>query len=178
MKKRVLALLLGMAMICRLFTGCGGNTEEKDTPEKSAQRPLHGQVTDIHGSVLTLSLGSENTAFSPGDGTDGPPPMSDNESEKPPQTASENGTDGPPSMPDNPAGGPPDGDGHGPQTAGEEREITVTEDTTFTVQDGPDSEKGNLEDLFVNAMIQVTLKDDGVTAASIVIQKIGPGQEV
>lgn len=223
MKKRVLALLLGMAMICRLFTGCGGNTEEKDTPEKSAQRPLHGQVTDIHGSVLTLSLGSENTAFSPGDGTDGPPPMSDNESEKPPamsgngldappsmpdngggnppepasgngldsppflsdnesekppQTASENGTDGPPSMPDNPAGGPPDGDGHGPQTAGEEREITVTEDTAFTVQDGPDSEKGNLEDLFVNAMIQVTLKDDGVTAASIVIQKGGPGQEV
>lgn len=202
MKKRILSSLLGMAMICRLFTGCSDNTEEKDAPKESAQQALYGQVTDIHGSVLTLSLGNVKEPFSPGDGKGGPPSMSGNDGgepprpasgngmdappflsgngdgEQPPHSPSGNGADAPPSIPGNPAGGPADGDGSGPQPTEEEREITVTKDTEFTVQDGPDSEKGSLEDLFVNARIQVTLEDDGVTAASIVIEKGGPGQEI
>ncbi len=225
MKKRVLTILLSIAVVCRLFTGCGGNTDAKDTPneikeKESSQRPLYGQVTNINGSALTLSLGNINAPSSPGDGIDAPPSdnaigqpphsvsdndtdmphmsnngiegppsssgngidaphsISDNGVEEPPRPASGNGVEAPPSMPGNPAGGPPKEDGFGPQPAGEEREITVNEDTVYTIQDGPDSQNGSLEDISINAMIQVTLKEDGVTASSIVIEKDGPRQNV
>ncbi len=179
MKKRTLTLLLTIAITCSLLAGCS----EKTTTKEHSSQSLFGQVTNIDGNTLTLALRNENPPSAP-DGIKEAPSMSGNAMPEPP-SGSHNGMNQPPSMsgndmevpssmPDNPT----DKNGGGPQPSGEEREIAVTEDTIYTVIEGKDSKKSSLKDIPTDAMIQVTLEEDGVTASSIVIQKGEPPQNV
>ncbi len=184
MKKRILALALGLAVVCSSITGC-----EKDTPSKdetveeniSDNNIVYGQVKTINGSTITLTLDDMGGPPSMSDnGTGGPPLTSDNDTDRPP-SISGNDMKGPPSMSDNNIGDPPapSENAGGPQpmdkARGEERDITVTDDTVYTIEDGQESKKGSLKDITEKCMLQVILKDDRTTASSITIQQGMPG---
>lgn len=181
MKKRILALSLGLAIVCASITGCGKDTPSKDETAKestSDNNIVYGQVKDINDNTITLTLRDMDIPARPSNEMEGPPPISDNGT-KEPSSISGSDMEGPPNISEN-AGGPPDGNGGpGPQpmdrSTEEERDITVTDDTVYTIEDGQDAKKGSFKDITEKCMLQVTLRDDRATAASITIQQGMPG---
>lgn len=146
---------------------------------------------------------SENGADHPpaisGNDAGQPPAMPDNDTNQPP-ASSGNDADQPPAMPDNDTGQPPASSGNGasqPPAAsgngagqppampdssmtaghgGEDRDITVTEDTAYTSERNQKSKKISLSDLSQGDMIAVVLDEDQETAVSIAVQPDQPGQ--
>lgn len=218
MKKRVIILLLSMAVTSALLAGCGteknsANTEtaqvsdsqKNDTDQTPA---VMGQVKSIDGSTITLTVGNpggsgepggnmEKPPSDPGSDMGKPPAVSGNDMSQPPDVSgngmgelpaapendmgqppaiSGNGMGEPPATPQNDMGQPPampGGDTDQPSAA-EEREITVTDNTTYTLEEKQESKKGALSDIAEGSHIEVTLEKDGNTAASIVIRPDGP----
>lgn len=181
MKKRILSLFLSITVVCALTAGCAKDDPPSDPPVQesvSVDNIVYGQVRDIHDSTITLTLGNapggDRGAPPSGNGMDGGPP-------DPPSMSGGDMGDGPaPSddshamddlpVPSENAGSPPDTK----QPAGEERDIVVTEDTTYTIQDGQTTKEGSLKDITEKSMLQVTLEDDRTTASAIIIRQEMP----
>ena len=93
--------------------------------------------------------------------------MPENDTGQPP-AASGNGASQPPAMPDSSMTA-----GHG----GEDRDITVTEDTAYTSAKDQKSKKISLSDLSEGDIIEVVLDEDQETAVSITVQTDNPKPE-
>lgn len=197
MKKRILTLFLSIAVVCTMTAGCASDTPSGGTPAEesvSADDTIYGQVKNIHDDTITLTLenapGSDKSAPPPGNNTEGgppaPPSMSGNGMDDRPAPSansgdgdirpvpSENSSDKDvPPVPSENAGAPPDTG----QPAGEERDIVVTEETTYTVEDGAAAREGSLQDITERSMLQVTLRDDRTTASAITIRQGMPAPD-
>lgn len=157
MVKRIFAIILCVSV----FTFPVSASAATDTST------LLGQVTAISGNNVTLAIGTQNK---PDDSNGAPPaPLSESVSadqpEKPPQNPGEGqmaggGSD---SSQQPPAGGGPGG----LTLTGEEKTITITDDTAVTVENKGETSTGALSDIAVGDIVLVTLSSDTGTAITI-----------
>ncbi|MCI9389171.1 MAG: hypothetical protein HFH54_05715 [Lachnospiraceae bacterium] len=156
---------------------------EMDEPPSISDGEMGGPPAkpgDDTGQPPSMSDGEmDEPPAKPGDDTGQPPSMSDGEMDEPPAkpgddmgqppAASDNSMEGAPALSGN------DGGQHQPM--GEEKDITVTKDTVYTLEaeNDADTTDASLEDITEGCMLTVTLKEDRTTAAAITIRQGMPG---
>ncbi len=152
-----------------------------------------GRVKNITDDTITITAGNPGGSGGPAGSIEKPPSLSENGADQPPAmpendtgqppAASGNGASQPPAMPENDTGQPPAASGNGASQppampdsnmtaghGGEDRDITVTEDTAYTSAKDLKSKKISLSDLSEGDMIEVVLDEDQETAVSITVQ--------
>ena len=159
-----------------------------------------GRVKNITDDTITITAGNPGGSGGPAGSIEKPPSLSENGADQPPAmpendtgqppAASGNGASQPPAMPENDTGQPPAASGNGASQppampdsnmtaghGGEDRDITVTEDTAYTSAKDLKSKKISLSDLSEGDMIAVVLDEDQETAVSITVQTDNPKPE-
>lgn len=177
MKKKYVAILMGIVMTAAMLSGCGqqGNTEnttpntsvESNGEEQQSDEVL-GEVTEVGEDSITIAVGTKkDMGEAPGGGS------------------GENG--------EKPEGGAPGGGNGGGEKpsmldlTGEEKTISITDSTVITKtsmgKPGDDTEDSSkeestetiaLSDISVGDTVSVTLDEDG-TATAITVQSMGGG---
>lgn len=166
----------------------GAESDEEKTDES-----ITGRVTAVNGKEITLALMEMPEKGEGGPGGEGqqpperpegetmeegeePPERPEGETmaegEEPPERPEgETMAEGeqPPSMPEGGKGGVPGGR----NATGEEKTITVSEETVFTQGEMGESETASLEDIEEGNLLRVVM--DGDTAVSVTIMKMGQG---
>lgn len=200
MKKQVIILLLAItAAVSGALSGCSapGNSdgetaaqasENRKNTEDENSRTFMGRVKNITDNTITVTVSHPGGSGGPKGSMEKPPSESENGAGQPP-AASGNNAGQPPAMPDNDTNQPPaaSGNDNGQPPAmpendmggsgGEDRVITVTEDTGYTSRKNQKSKKSSLSELAEGDMIEVVLDEDQETAVSITVQPEGSGPE-
>lgn len=170
-RKKIWMVLCIMTALCAAGCSSGESassgetasveTEVSDTEaengEEQTDESITGRVTAVNGKEITLALVEmpERGEGGPGGGGEEPPERPEGEQ--------------PPSMPEGGKGGAPGGR----NATGEEKTITVSEDTVYTLDEMGESKTASLEDIEEGNFLRVVM--DGDTAASVTIMKMGQG---
>ena len=185
-RTKITAFLCTITMVFAMVaSACGTATEETETTAElesteaaenqtgSSEEAelLMGKITAVDGNTITLALAEQPSGQ--GNKPDGEAPkMDENSTEQPPQM-DENSTEQPPQMDGNSTEQPPQMDENSteqPQMGtdmeltltGETMEITVTDNTTITI----DGEEKSISDLAVDDVINVEMNGDTVVSIS------------
>ena len=187
MKKKYIAVLMGLMMVASVFTGCGQNDNTgKDTTVEAVEgmAPMEdgilGEVTAIGEESLTIALGTRKGGGEPGEKPEG---------------------EAPEGMPEGEQGEmPQEGQGEKPsmlELTGEEQTIAITESTVITKMSmerpkgkAPDAqgeentekkempqqatETISVREISEGDTVMVVLDEDG-NAATIMVQSMGMG---
>lgn len=188
MFKRALIASLCLILALALLAGCQSAAGSADATGSGSD--IVGKITVINGNQITLALGTLNQGERPmQEGGNGEPESSAN-----PETTSsaaadssnggadatasatteDSGQQGNP-LDDNSPGGQNGSNGSGPggirggsfTESGEEKAITVTNETAITFAGQGDGKTGSLFDLAVGDIIVVTLSGDTATAITV-----------
>lgn len=203
MKKKYVAILMGIVMTAAMLSGCGqqGNTEnttpntsvESNGEEQQSDEVL-GEVTEVGEEAITIAVGTKKDmgeAPGGGSGENGEKPEGEapgGENREKPEGEAPSGGNGEKLEGEAPRGG--NGGGEKPSMldlTGEEKTISITDSTVITKtsmgKPGDDTEDSSkeestetiaLSDISVGDTVSVTLDEDG-TATAITVQSMSGG---
>lgn len=163
--KRFFAIFLVLAA---LLTGCSSqSTPSLGSSESiSTSDALYGKVTAIDGNKITLALGTQSA---------GTPPSKPDESGSGDTLQQDNAPAGDTSgnAPGKPDGSAPSGEAPGgtPPTeltlTGEEKIITISDESIITAQNGESSTSAKLSAIVVGSLLKFTMDGDKLTSVEI-----------